>query len=156
MNSPMIPALAIQNTGPAPRTFLNVETSLTGRRWVERLTFEGAATALAIAQRYQVPDIVARVLAGRGVAADDAPAFLTPTLKALMPDPSVLTDMDKAAARIADAVVAARGSRSSATTTSTARLRRRCSPGSCGTRGSTRASISPTACSKAMDQMSRR
>ena len=49
---------------------------------------------------------MARVLAGRGVAADDAPAFLTPTLKTLMPDPSTLTDMDKAAARIADAIVA--------------------------------------------------
>jgi single-stranded-DNA-specific exonuclease len=103
----MIPALAIQSTGPASRTFLNVETSLTGKRWAERLTIEGAATALAIAQRHQVPDIVARVMAGRGVAADDAPAFLTPSVKTLMPDPSLLTDMDKAAARIADAVMAA-------------------------------------------------
>ncbi len=107
MNAPMIPALAIQSTGPAPRTFLNVERSVTGKRWAERLTIEGAATALAIAQRHQVPDIVARVMAGRGVAADDAPAFLTPSVKTLMPDPSVLTEMDKAAARIADAVMAA-------------------------------------------------
>jgi single-stranded-DNA-specific exonuclease len=103
----MTPSLAMQSTGPAPRTFLNVETSLTGKRWAERLTIEGAATALAIAQRHQVPDIVARVMAGRGVAADDAPAFLTPSVKTLMPDPSLLTDMDKAAARIADAVMAA-------------------------------------------------
>ena len=90
----------------AHRTFLNVERSLTGRRWVERLDAEGGARALAIAQRHELHDIVARVLAGRGVAPDDAAAFLAPTLKGLMPDPSVLTDMDKAAARIADAVVA--------------------------------------------------
>ena len=96
----------IPHTGPAPRTFLDVESSLTGKRWAERLTIEGAAIALAIAQRHQVPDIVARVLAGRGVAADDAPAFLAPTLKTLMPDPSLLTDMKKAAGRLADAVTA--------------------------------------------------
>ena len=75
MTAPMSPALAVHPTGPAPRTFLGVERSLTGNRWAERLTIEGAATALAIAQRHQVPDIVARVLAGRGVSADDAPAL---------------------------------------------------------------------------------
>lgn len=87
-------------------TFLGVERSLSGRRWIDRLDTEGTARALAIAQRHQIPDIVARVLAGRNVLPDDAPAFLNPTLKDLMPDPSVLTDMDKAAARIADAVTA--------------------------------------------------
>ena len=86
------------------RTFLNVERSLTGRRWVERLDVEGTARALAIAQRDDIHDIVARVLAGRGVSVDGAVAFLSPTLKGLMPDPSVVTDMDKAAGRIADAV----------------------------------------------------
>lgn len=90
----------------AHRTFLNVERSLGGRHWVERLDQAGAAAALAIAQRHGLPDLVARVLAGRGVAVDDAPAFLDPSLKALLPDPSALTDMDGAAARIADAVIA--------------------------------------------------
>lgn len=90
----------------AHRTFLGVERSLTGRRWIERLDTEGSARALAMAQRHEINDILARVLAGRGVMPDDAPAFLLPTLKGLMPDPSVLTDMDAAAARIADAVVA--------------------------------------------------
>ena len=61
--------------------------------------------ALTIAQRHELPDLVARVLAGRGVDADDAPAFLDPTLKSLMPDPSVLTDMESLAARVADAIV---------------------------------------------------
>ena len=46
------------------------------------------------------------MLAGRGVTADEAPAFLDPTLKSLMPDPSVLTDMEPLAARIADAIAA--------------------------------------------------
>lgn len=47
-----------------------------------------------------------RVLAARGVGLDDVPVFLDPALKSLMPDPSTLRDMDKCAARIADAIEA--------------------------------------------------
>jgi single-stranded-DNA-specific exonuclease len=91
---------------PADRAFLGVERSLTGRRWVGRLDEAEARNAVTIAQRHALPDIVARVLAGRGVAVDDVPHFLEPALKRLLPDPSVLTAMDDAAARIADAVIA--------------------------------------------------
>ena len=91
---------------PDQRTFLNVERSLSGKRWVERLSTEASSAALAIAQRHQLPDIIARVLAGRGVTPEDAPAFLAPSVKMLMPDPSTITDMDKAAERIADAIAA--------------------------------------------------
>ncbi len=91
---------------PADRAFLGVERSLTGRRWVARLDEAEARNAVTIAQRHALPDIVARVLAGRDVAVDDVPHFLEPALKRLLPDPSVLTAMDDAAARIADAVVA--------------------------------------------------
>ena len=61
----------------------------TGRRWTERLDPAGTAAALLIAQRLEVPDIVARVLAGRGVPPDQAAEFLAPKLKSLLPDPSV-------------------------------------------------------------------
>jgi single-stranded-DNA-specific exonuclease len=61
-------------------------------------------TALAIAQTHGVPDVLARVLAGRGIAVGDTPAFLAPRLRELMPDPHTLTDMEAAAARLADAV----------------------------------------------------
>ena len=56
-------------------------------------------------QRHALPELLARVLAGRGVEADEAVGFLDPTVKLLMPDPSVLTDMPAAAARLADAVI---------------------------------------------------
>ena len=92
--------------GERPHFFLGVERSLTGRHWVERLDERGRLTALAIAQRHELPDIVARVLAGRGVGIDEVPSFLEPTLRDLIPDPSTITDMDKAAGRIADAIVA--------------------------------------------------
>lgn len=88
------------------RPFLGVERSLTGRRWIDRLDAAGTQAALAIAQRHAIPDIVARILAGRGVAPDAAPAFLEPSVRTLMPDPSGITDMDAAAARIATAIAA--------------------------------------------------
>jgi single-stranded-DNA-specific exonuclease len=43
-------------------------------------------------------------LAGRGVAPADARRYVRPSLKSDLPDPSLLTAMDQAAARLADAV----------------------------------------------------
>jgi single-stranded-DNA-specific exonuclease len=86
------------------RLFLGVENSATGRAWRDRLDERGAARALAIAQRHELPELLARILAGRNVEADAVEAFLDPTIKRAMPDPNVLTAMPEAAARIADAV----------------------------------------------------
>ncbi|MCB1485719.1 MAG: single-stranded-DNA-specific exonuclease RecJ [Hyphomicrobiaceae bacterium] len=91
-------------TEPAP--FLGVANSAKGMVWRERLTQESRATAVAISQRYGLPELMGRVLAARGSTLEDAELFLDPTIKALMPDPSALRDMDKAAARIADAIEA--------------------------------------------------
>lgn len=86
------------------RFFLGVEKSATGRAWRDRLDDRGVARATTIAQRLGTPELLARVLAGRGVEAGEAEAYLDPTIKNLMPDPSVLTDMAAATARLADAV----------------------------------------------------
>ena len=85
------------------RNFLGVDRSATGRAWVSRLADD--RLALAIAQREGLPEIVARVLAGRGVLPEDCAAYLAPSLKNLMPDPRVVTDMEKAAARVAKAIM---------------------------------------------------
>src|SRR5580658_157665 len=87
------------------RLFLGVENSANGRAWRDRLDERGAARALAIAQRHEIPELLARILAGRNVEADAVDAFLDPTIKRSMPDPNVLTAMPEAAARIADAVM---------------------------------------------------
>lgn len=84
--------------------FLGVERSVSGLRWTDRLDPREANIALAIAQTHGIPDLVSRVLAGRGVGVDASPGFLDPTLKSLMPDPLSLTDMGRAAERIAHAV----------------------------------------------------
>jgi single-stranded-DNA-specific exonuclease len=88
-------------------TALGVARSLGGRRWLWRHAPGDAArdrAGLAIAQRLALPEIVGRLLAGRGIDIEDAAHFLEPTLRALMPDPSLLRDMDTAAARLARAV----------------------------------------------------
>ncbi len=99
----MAPATPLPTTDTA-RFFLGVERSATGRAWRDRLDARGAAQALAIAQRGGVPELLARVLAGRGVEAADVAAYLDPTIKRLMPDPDTVTDMAVAAGRIADAI----------------------------------------------------
>lgn len=97
--------LAKRMTGEK-RLFLDVRQSVSGVSWEHRLTERQDMIALAIAQGHGVPDIVARVLAGRGVTADQTERFLDPTIRDLLPDPASLTDMDRAAARIAAAVMA--------------------------------------------------
>jgi len=98
-------ALPRRAEGPASDAFLGVERSATGRKWVDRLDEAGARSALAIAQSHQMPELVARVLAGRGIRPEDVSGFLDPSVRALMPDPDRLTDMPVAAGRIADAIM---------------------------------------------------
>lgn len=89
----------------ASRAFLGVERSFTGKAWRDRLDGSMAMQALAIAQRHGLPELLARILAGRGVTAETAEAFLDPSIRRHMPDPSALTDMEFAASRLARAVV---------------------------------------------------
>jgi single-stranded-DNA-specific exonuclease len=88
----------------APRHFLDVTRSLSGRAWVDRLDLQATRTASAIAQRSSVSEIVARIMAARGVGVDEAEAYLEPTIRHLMPDPSTLTAMDELAERLARAI----------------------------------------------------
>lgn len=87
----------------APQAFLGVARSLTDKLWRDRLDARGAAKALAIVQQHQLPELLARVLAGRGVDTDAVADFLDPTIRKLMPDPFTVTEMEAAAKRIADA-----------------------------------------------------
>src|SRR5260370_7328138 len=86
------------------RLFLDVERSVTGRAWRDRLDERTAAGALSIVQRHGLPELLARIVAGRGIELENFAAFLDPTVKRLMPDPDALTDMAAASQRLADAV----------------------------------------------------
>ena len=86
--------------------YLGVAQSAKGYRWRERLSAEQINIATAISQQHNLPELLGRVLAARGVGLDNVPSVLDPTIKELMPDPSTLQDMDKGAARLADAIEA--------------------------------------------------
>lgn len=82
-----------------PESFLGVDASLSGRRWVGP-TAATARHAEAITQSNDVPNLVASVLARSGIAPELVADYLAPTLRSLLPDPMTLKDMDAAADRI--------------------------------------------------------
>lgn len=82
---------------------LGVEQSFNGLSWVYKNTDD--RLTLAIQQRFQLPEIVARILASRGVELDEVDTFLNPTLKNNLPNPFSLKDMEKAAQRMAQSIL---------------------------------------------------
>lgn len=93
------------DTPLAAPAFLNVDASLTGRRWVGPGT-DLDRMAEALVQDTALPRPVAQVLARRNVSAQDAHGFLAPSLRDLLPDPHQLRDMEKAVSRLIAAVMA--------------------------------------------------
>ena len=83
--------------------FLDVSSSLTGRRWIGP-DIETTRAAEALQQATPLPPALCAVLARRGVNADEAKAFLDPKLADLLPDPRSLRDMEPATARFLTAV----------------------------------------------------
>lgn len=81
-----------------------ISQSLTGKSWVWRPE-PASRQGEALAQQLGIPGLMGQLLAARGVPVDHVTTFLDPTLRAMLPDPSALVDMDKAAARLADAVM---------------------------------------------------
>ncbi len=84
------------------RPFLGVERSFTGRRWEACDGNERLGRALA--QRHNLSEIVARIMAARGISCEAAPMFLKPALREQLPDPAHLRDMDRAVSRLVAAV----------------------------------------------------
>jgi len=82
-----------------------ITQSLTGKSWLWRPSRE-ERLGQGLAQQLGMPELMGRLLAARGVSAAHAQDFLDPTLRAMLPDPSSIVDMDAAAARLADAVMA--------------------------------------------------
>ncbi|HVG46614.1 MAG TPA: single-stranded-DNA-specific exonuclease RecJ, partial [Rubellimicrobium sp.] len=83
--------------------FLDVSDSLTGRRWVGP-SLEEDRLAEAMARDARLDRALALTLVRRGVGIDQAPGFLDPKLRDLLPDPLTLRDMGTAADRLLQAV----------------------------------------------------
>ncbi|WP_127107495.1 single-stranded-DNA-specific exonuclease RecJ [Pararhodobacter zhoushanensis] len=85
--------------------YLGVTASFTGRRWVgPGVELERQAEALTQATR--LPMALCAVLARRQVAAEGVDDYLAPSLRALLPDPLLMRDMDVAADRLLAALKA--------------------------------------------------
>ena len=77
--------------------------SLSGLNWHFTEADERMTAALV---QQGLPEIVARILSARGITPETLDSFLHPTLRANLPNPLSLKDMERAANRMADAVVA--------------------------------------------------
>ncbi|MGH7095281.1 MAG: single-stranded-DNA-specific exonuclease RecJ, partial [Stellaceae bacterium] len=78
-----------------------VEASLSGKAW----RWRGGNMALETGALALEHDILDQLLLGRGIAREQLALHRTPTLRNFMPDPSLFSDMDSAAERLAQAVL---------------------------------------------------
>ncbi|MDH5797826.1 MAG: DHH family phosphoesterase, partial [Paracoccaceae bacterium] len=83
--------------------FLGVASSLTGRHW-SGPNSEQDRIAEGMAQQTGLPLPLCRVLTRLGVAAENASAYLTPSIRDLLPPPTSLRDMAAATDRFVRAV----------------------------------------------------
>ena len=81
----------------------NVTQSLGGKRWKWRDV--DARLAQAISQRQGLSELAGRLLAARVETLDGVDDYREPKLRNLLPNPSFFQDMDKAAERVAKAVI---------------------------------------------------
>ena len=81
---------------------LGVEESLSKKKWVHRPVDEPLVAQ--VIQRFDLPEILARILASRQLNIDVMERFLYPTLRNDLPNPETLKDVKKTAERIADSV----------------------------------------------------
>ena len=79
------------------------DVSLGGNLW--QIASVDERKAEMFAQKFNIPYIVAKILAMRQIEEKDVENFLNPKISNLMPDPFVLKDMQKAAERIAAAII---------------------------------------------------
>ena len=89
--------------GLASEGYLGVARSLTGRLWRVRPADEDVVRRLQLS--LDLPEILARAMAARGISAEAGETYLNPSLKDQFPDPSSFTDMDRAAEILVDAVL---------------------------------------------------
>lgn len=82
----------------------SVDRSATGRFWTLQTAEDAHVRRLA--PLIGGSDLLARLLAARGVQPEEARQFLEPTLRDTFPDPSSFQDMDKAAELVLDAILA--------------------------------------------------
>ncbi|QQN74132.1 single-stranded-DNA-specific exonuclease RecJ [Croceicoccus sp. YJ47] len=79
-----------------------VEHSLSGRAW----RWRGGNVDCAAADEAGSAELVTQLLLSRGVSVEDMDRHRSPTMRGFLPDPSIFADMENAADRLAQAVLA--------------------------------------------------
>ncbi len=82
---------------------IDENSSLNGFRW--RLFDYDQRFVEAVSQKFNLPDIIAKIINSRNVSFDDTGNYISPLIKNLLPSPFILKDMDKAVDRIVKAIV---------------------------------------------------
>jgi single-stranded-DNA-specific exonuclease len=85
-----------------PDAAFGVARSFSGRRWRLREGNEDAARALSLSGN--ISPLLARLLAAREISPEQVDDIVNPTLKRLLPEPSILKDMDAVVARTRAAI----------------------------------------------------
>ena len=68
-----------------------VDQSISRKKWIER-PYEPRA-ALGLAQQFDLPALMGRLLSSRGIDAEGVNSYLNPKLNTLLPDPLHLLGM---------------------------------------------------------------
>ncbi len=82
--------------------FVAVEESSEGRLWTVREIDQPLADR--ISRLFDIPPVLAEVLVSRGFDLETVDNYLDPKIKNLMPDPSIIKDLDKAVDRLIEAI----------------------------------------------------
>ena len=80
-----------------------IYTSVTNKNW--KLKQFDLNQAQKLAQDHSLNEIQSRLLAIRNIKSEEVKDFLNPTLKNLMPDPNIISDMKKAVERVYQAIM---------------------------------------------------
>ena len=81
---------------------VNEDSSLNKFRW--RLFKSDEREVLTIVQKFNLPDIIAKIICARNVPFENISSYINPQIKTLLPSPFILKDMDKAVKRIITAI----------------------------------------------------
>ncbi len=79
-----------------------IESAVSEMRW--QLKEVDERVVMAIMQKFDLPEIMSRVIANRGIQIDEVEDYLNPTIRKFLPDPLHLIDMEIAAQRIVKAL----------------------------------------------------
>lgn len=94
--------MIVDNNNTKQEFLVDENSSLNKFRW--RLFNQDERFVNTLSQKYEIPDIIAKIICARNVRLDDVENYINPQIRNLLPSPFILKDMDKAVDRIVCAI----------------------------------------------------